>query len=89
MTLRATFEGGALNWLGDNSSRSLDRFVLSPSVMRGFEPGGIGPRDRSARADGGTYDDFLGGNLFAVARFDAGIPPRRARRAGPAWRGVL
>ncbi|WP_122073558.1 outer membrane protein assembly factor BamA [Pseudophaeobacter sp. EL27] len=74
VTLRATFEGGALNWLGNNSSRSLDRFVLSPTIMRGFEPGGIGPRDRSARADGGAYDDFLGGNLFAVARFDAEFP---------------
>lgn len=86
VTLRATFEGGALNWMGNNSSRSLDRFVLSPTVMRGFEPGGIGPRDRSARADGGTYDDFLGGNLFAVARFDAefplGLPEELGLRGG-------
>ncbi|WP_281955190.1 outer membrane protein assembly factor BamA [Pseudophaeobacter arcticus] len=74
VTLRATLETGALHWMGNNSSRSLDRYVLSPSIMRGFEPGGIGPRDRSARADGGTYDDFLGGNLFAVARFDAEFP---------------
>jgi len=55
-------------------------------VMRGFEPGGIGPRDRSLRADGGTYDDFLGGNLFAVARFDAefplGLPEELGLRGG-------
>ncbi|UWS77840.1 outer membrane protein assembly factor BamA [Phaeobacter sp. G2] len=74
VTLRATLETGALHWMGNNNSRSLDRYVLSPSIMRGFEPGGIGPRDRSARPDGTTYDDFLGGNIFAVARFDAEFP---------------
>lgn len=74
VTLRATLETGALHWMGNNNSRSLDRYVLSPSIMRGFEPGGIGPRDRSARPDGTTYDDFLGGNMFAVARFDAEFP---------------
>jgi len=74
VTLRATLETGALHWMGNNSSRSLDRYVLSPAIMRGFEPGGIGPRDVSARADGGTYNDFLGGNVFAVARFDAEFP---------------
>ena len=86
VTLRATFEAGALNWLGDDSSRSLDRFVLSPSIMRGFEPGGIGPRDTSLRPDGTRYDGFLGGNLFAVARFDAefplGLPEELGLRGG-------
>ncbi|MEP2715400.1 outer membrane protein assembly factor BamA [Pseudophaeobacter sp.] len=86
VTLRATFEAGTFNWMGDGSSRSIDRFVLSPSIMRGFEPGGIGPRDRSARADGGNYDDFLGGNVFAVARFDAefplGLPEELGLRGG-------
>ncbi|CUH88451.1 Outer membrane protein Omp85 [Phaeobacter sp. CECT 5382] len=90
VTLRATFEGGALNWLGNDSSRSIDRFILSPQIMRGFEPGGIGPRDRSARdpltpADG-NYSDFLGGNLYAVARFDAefplGLPEELGLRGG-------
>ncbi|MVO14390.1 outer membrane protein assembly factor BamA [Parasedimentitalea huanghaiensis] len=76
VTLRATFEAGAFSWLGDDKSRSIDRFILSPSIMRGFEPGGIGPRDLSARATpgAGSYDDFLGGNYYAVARFDAEFP---------------
>jgi outer membrane protein insertion porin family len=76
VTLRATLETGALHWLGNNSSRSVDRFVLSPSIMRGFEPGGIGPRDQSALPGTsiGNYNDFLGGNLYAVARFDAEFP---------------
>lgn len=39
--------------------------------MRGFEPGGIGPRDRSID---GTTDDALGGNAYAVARLEAEFP---------------
>ena len=69
VTLRATFEAGGLNWLGNDTSRSIDRYVLTPSIMRGFEPGGIGPRDIS----GGT-NESLGGNFYAVARFDAEFP---------------
>ncbi|WP_264213439.1 outer membrane protein assembly factor BamA [Leisingera thetidis] len=75
VTLRATVEAGAFQWEGSGSSRSIDRFVLAPSIMRGFEPGGIGPRDQSNGAPGnGTYNDFLGGNYYAVARFDAEFP---------------
>lgn len=86
VTLRATFETGALDWMGDNSSRSIDRFILSPSIMRGFEPGGIGPRDLHSRGASGSYDDFLGGNIYAVARFDAefplGLPEELGLRGG-------
>ena len=68
VTLRATLEGGALAWSGGNN-RVSDRFVLGPSILRGFEPGGIGPRDVS-----GTFDDPLGGNLYVAARFEAEFP---------------
>ncbi|MGB3244014.1 MAG: outer membrane protein assembly factor BamA [Sulfitobacter sp.] len=68
VTLRATLEGGALAWRSGNN-RVIDRFILGPSIMRGFEPGGIGPRDVS-----GTADDALGGNLYVVARFEAEFP---------------
>ncbi|KIN65195.1 Outer membrane protein assembly factor BamA [Sulfitobacter noctilucicola] len=68
VTLRATLEGGALAWMEGNS-RVVDRFVLGPSIIRGFEPGGIGPRDVS-----GTADDPLGGNLYVAARFEAEFP---------------
>ncbi|WP_083545658.1 outer membrane protein assembly factor BamA [Sulfitobacter alexandrii] len=68
VTLRATLEGGALAWRSGNN-RVVDRFVLSPSVLRGFEPGGIGPRDI-----GGAADDPLGGNLYIAARFDVEFP---------------
>ncbi len=68
VTLRATLEGGALAW-NSGTNRVVDRFLLGPSIMRGFESGGIGPRDQS-----GTFDDALGGNLYVVARFEAEFP---------------
>ncbi len=69
VTLRATLEGGALSY-SQGESRVTDRFFTSPSIMRGFENGGIGPREIGP----GGVDDSLGGNFFAVARFDAEFP---------------
>ncbi|SLN31399.1 Outer membrane protein assembly factor BamA precursor [Roseivivax jejudonensis] len=70
VTLRATVEGGALAYDGDGS-RVTDRFFLGSSRMRGFEPGGIGPREFNGAND---IDDPLGGNYYAVARFEAEFP---------------
>ncbi|MFO1202743.1 MAG: outer membrane protein assembly factor BamA [Tabrizicola sp.] len=67
VTLRAIFEGGAITSLGSNTSRVTDRFFGNGKI-RGFEPNGIGPRD------GTDLADALGGNLFAVARFEADFP---------------
>lgn len=66
VTLRATVEGGLLHF-SEGSSLITDRYFLGSNVMRGFEPGGIGPRDA-------TTDDALGGNKFAVARLEAEFP---------------
>ncbi len=68
VTLRATLEGGALAWRGGNN-RVANRFLLSPSQLRGFEPGGIGPRDT-----GSVDGDSLGGNLYLVGRLEAEFP---------------
>jgi outer membrane protein insertion porin family len=69
VTLRASFEGGALATLDGGNSSVSDRFFLSSRQMRGFEPQGLGPRDTTA-----TNRDALGGNYFAVARFEAAFP---------------
>jgi len=66
VTLRAELEGGAVVHRS-GTSRISERFALSSDQMRGFRPFGIGPRD-------GTTDDGLGGNYFAVARFEAQFP---------------
>lgn len=66
-TILATIEAGALAFAEGTNSRVTDRFFLGSRMMRGFDPGGIGPRD-------GDTDDALGGNLFAVARLEAAFP---------------
>ncbi|WP_390914539.1 outer membrane protein assembly factor BamA [Pseudosulfitobacter sp. SM2401] len=66
VTLRATLEAGGLSWVS-GTNRAADRFIISSQTFRGFETGGIGPRD-------GVKGDALGGNLFVVARFEAEFP---------------
>lgn len=64
VTLRAEFEGGAIHMLNDQSSRAIDRFSGNAKI-RGFESNGLGPVQSG---------EALGGNLFAVARFEADFP---------------
>ncbi|MEZ5912180.1 MAG: outer membrane protein assembly factor BamA [Paracoccaceae bacterium] len=68
VTLRAVFEGGGIAPLSGTSTRLTDRFFLS-GKMRGFEPFGLGPRDLGA-----SNQDALGGNMFAIAKFEAEFP---------------
>jgi outer membrane protein insertion porin family len=75
VTLRATIEGGVLNFQ-DGNSRVTDRFFLGSNVLRGFRRGGIGPRDvASIDADGDPITgDALGGNAYAVIRLETEFP---------------
>ena len=66
LTIRATVEGGMINGNGIDT-RVSDRFFSSPSIIRGFEPGGIGPRD-------GATGLALGGNFYTAARLEADFP---------------
>jgi len=66
LTLRGTVEGGYSQFF-KGSSRITDRFFLGSAMMRGFDLGGVGPRDTAT-------DDALGGNAYAVARLEAEFP---------------
>ena len=70
VTLRASIEGGALSYRS-GASRVTDRYFLSSRQMRGFAVGGIGPREYNAAAG---VNEALGGNMYAVARFEAEFP---------------
>lgn len=69
ITLRATLEGGAINFLGSQESRFVDRY--SGQIIRGFEPNGIGPAEIPA---GGQAIEQLGGNFFAALKLEAEFP---------------
>ena len=67
VTVRAIFEGGYIHDMGSQGTRVTDRFFGNGKI-RGFEPGGIGPRDGTGQVDA------LGGNAFVAARFEADFP---------------
>ena len=51
----------------DDDVRVVDRFSLGGHRLRGFEPGGVGPRDKRTR-------DALGGNVFYTVTGELGFP---------------
>lgn len=69
VTLRAEFEAGVIAHRG-GPSRVNERFALTSSQFRGFQPYGIGPVGFGAD---GTRSG-LGGNQYAVLRLDAEFP---------------
>ena len=70
ITLLGTIEGGLLNY-SKGQSRVTDRFRLTGNMMRGFRPGGIGPREYNIA---GGVNDPLGGDKFAVVRLESLFP---------------
>lgn len=67
IVLNAELEGGILTQL-DGNSRQANRFFNRQTIIRGFESGGIGPRDLN------FSDDSLGGTRYVAARFEAQFP---------------
>ncbi len=64
-------ETGAIKGIGDEEVRINERYMLGGNNFRGFERGGVGPRDANT-------DDALGGNLYyrgtAELSFPIGLP---------------
>ena len=69
VTIRAILDAGVISAIGGGTTRVTDRFFLSGNDLRGFSSRGLGPRDVDA-----GISDVLGGNKFAVARFEADFP---------------
>jgi outer membrane protein insertion porin family len=58
----ARVQGGHIMGYGGNELRIIDNFNLGPTLVRGFAPGGIGPRDVSAGLNNRTSG--LGGTTY-------------------------
>lgn len=90
----ARLQGGHVKAFGNYDLRIVDNFNLGPSLVRGFAPGGIGPRDVSkginsqGNALGGTK--YVGGSLemqfpiFGMPR-DLGLKGAVFADAGTLW----
>jgi outer membrane protein insertion porin family len=65
----ARLQGGNITALGGNDLRIVDNFNPGPSLVRGFAPGGIGPRDitdpSNIRSSGLGGTNYVGGTLEA------------------------
>lgn len=59
LTFVTSFEVGHVHEI--SNTRSCDRFVLGGEIMRGFDYGGVGPRDK--------FDNAIGGNKFWTLSF--------------------
>jgi len=64
-------QGGDLAGLGGNQLRIVDNFNLGPSLVRGFAPSGIGPRDIGS---GDPQGNPLGGTVYYGASVEVQFP---------------
>jgi outer membrane protein insertion porin family len=65
-------QGGVLESYGGNPIRIIDNFNLGPSLVRGFAPFGLGPRDISPGLDPGGNP--LGGTRYWGASLESDFP---------------
>ncbi len=65
-------QGGYLQALGDNQLRIVDNFMLGPTLVRGFAPAGLGPRDISAGIN--PEGNPLGGTKYWGASLETQFP---------------
>ena len=63
------FQGGIMTGWGSNDLRATDHFQAGPSIVRGFAPGGIGPRDFFPNQDPG-----LGGTKYFAGTAELQTP---------------
>jgi outer membrane protein insertion porin family len=68
----AKVQGGNVTAYGGTKLRMTDNFNLGPSLVRGFAPGGIGPRDMSSGLD--TRTNSLGGTNFVGGSVELQFP---------------
>ncbi|MCL2384944.1 MAG: outer membrane protein assembly factor BamA [Alphaproteobacteria bacterium] len=64
-------QGGDLASYGGNQLRIVDNFMLGPSLVRGFAPAGLGPRDLSS---GDPAGNPLGGTIYWGGSLEVQFP---------------
>nr|WP_036258310.1 outer membrane protein assembly factor BamA [Methylocapsa aurea] len=68
-------QGGNITSFGGSDLRIVDNFNLGPSLVRGFAPNGIGPRDISDYyVTGNTQGNPLGGTTYFGASLEVQFP---------------
>ncbi len=67
-------QGGDIVPFGDKQLRIVDNFNLGDSLVRGFAPGGIGPRDVTNTFFGNNNGNALGGTQYYGASLEAQFP---------------
>jgi len=65
-------QGGHIAAFGGDSLLITDHFNLGPALVRGFAPGGIGPRDLNSTVNGRSAS--LGGNKYVSATAEVQFP---------------
>ncbi len=66
-TIKLFANAGSISGYGDEDVRLINRYFLGGYTMRGFEPGGIGARDKYT-------GDALGGNWMVYSGAELGFP---------------